>query len=97
MSHIANNLWCCFLSVPVVISVASAFVMLGFKSDVITPCYEQLCAKVVIESLLYETARKSSMLMRECFHSKCNGAGLLLKVKHFICFFLKVVFPDQCV
>ena len=62
MSHIANNLWCCFLSVPVVISVASASVMLGFKSDVITPCCEQLCAKVVIESLLYETARKSSML-----------------------------------
>ena len=58
MSLIANNLWCC-LSTPVVISVASAFVMLGFKSNV---CCEQLCAKVVIESLLYETARKSSML-----------------------------------
>ena len=47
---------------PVVISVSSAFVILGFKSDVITPCCEQLCAKVVIESLLYETARKSYML-----------------------------------
>ena len=61
MSLISNNLWCC-LSMPVVISVSSAFVILGFKSDVITPCCEQLCAKVVIESLFYETARKRSML-----------------------------------
>ena len=69
MSLIANNLWCC-LSMPVVLSVASAFAMLGFKSNVITPCCEQLCAKVVIESLLYETARKSSMLNEGVFSFK---------------------------
>ena len=48
MTLIANNLWCC-LSMPVVISVGNAFVMLGFKSGEITPRCEQLCAKVVID------------------------------------------------